>query len=59
MNYRTLLLISVIILIVGIGGIMFMPTEGERIEHQQTMTQPTPEAEKKPEKLNSHRRTEK
>lgn len=51
MNYRTLLLISVIILIVGIGGIMFMPTEGERIEHQQTMTQPTPEAEKKPEKL--------
>ena len=46
MNYRTLLLISVIILIVGIGGIMFMPTEGEQIEHQQTTTQPTPEAEK-------------
>ena len=58
MNYRTLLLISVIILIVGIGGIMFMPTEGERIEHQQTMTQPTPEAEKN-RKTHSHRRTEK
>ncbi|WP_109079067.1 flp operon protein C [Aggregatibacter kilianii] len=53
MNYRTLLIISVLTLAVGIGGIMFMPTGGENTENQQTTTinQPEPQAEKKPEKL--------
>ncbi|MBN6075270.1 flp operon protein C [Aggregatibacter actinomycetemcomitans] len=54
MNYRTLLIISVLTLAVGIGGIMFMPTESENTENQQTNTnqaQPEPQAEKKPEQL--------
>lgn len=55
MNYRTLLIISVLILIVGIGGIMFMPTEGDSSQNQQTTTQPspqiTPQPEKKPEQI--------
>ncbi|ACX82159.1 flp operon protein C [Aggregatibacter actinomycetemcomitans] len=52
MNYRTLLIISVLTLAVGIGGIMFMPTF-DNTENQQTIinNQPVPEAEKKPEKL--------
>ena len=53
MNYRTLLIISVLTLAVGIGGIMFMPTGGENTENQQTtiINQPEPQTEKKPEKL--------
>ncbi|WP_109083021.1 flp operon protein C [Aggregatibacter kilianii] len=53
MNYRTLLIISVLTLVVGIGGIMFMPTEGDGSENQQTTTQPQPVAqpEKKPEQV--------
>ena len=53
MNYRTLLIISVLVLIVGIGGIMFMPTEGDSSENQQTTTQPqpVPQPEKKPEQV--------
>ncbi len=55
MNYRTLLIISVLVLIVGIGGIMFMPTEGESSETQQItiqpVSQPAPQPEKKPEQV--------
>ncbi|MBN6065604.1 flp operon protein C [Aggregatibacter actinomycetemcomitans] len=53
MNYRTLLIISVLTLAVGIGGIMFMPTGGETTENQQTTitNQPEAQADKKPEKL--------
>ena len=53
MNYRTLLIISVLTLVVGIGGIMFMPTEGDSSENQQTTTQPqpVPQPEKKPEQV--------
>ena len=52
MNYRTLLIISVLTLAVGIGGIMFMPTGGENTENQQTtiINQPEPQTEKKPER---------
>ena len=53
MNYRTLLIISVITLAVGIGGIMFMPTGEENTESQQTSitNQQESQTEKKPEKL--------
>ena len=53
MNYRTLLIISVLILAVGIGGIMFMPTGEENTESQQTSVtnQQESQTEKKPEKL--------
>ena len=53
MNYRTLLIISVLTLAVGIGGIMFMPAF-DNTENQQTIiinNQSVPETEKKPEKL--------
>ncbi|QEH47051.1 flp operon protein C [Aggregatibacter actinomycetemcomitans] len=53
MNYRTLLIISVLTLAVGIGGIMFTPAF-DNTENQQTIiinNQSVPEAEKKPEKL--------
>lgn len=53
MNYRTLLIISVLTLAVGIGGIMFMPTGEENTESQQTSitNQQESQTEKKPEKL--------
>lgn len=53
MNYRTLLIISVLTLAVGIGGIMFMPTGEENSESQQTSitNQQESQTEKKPEKL--------
>jgi rcpC len=53
MNYRTLLIISVLTLAVGIGGIMFMPTSEENTESQQTSitNQQESQTEKKPEKL--------
>ena len=44
MNYRTLLIISVLTLAVGIGGIMFMPTGGENTENQQTTIINQPES---------------
>ena len=53
MNYRTLSIISVLTLAVGIGGIMFMPTGEENTESQQTSitNQQESQTEKKPEKL--------
>ena len=48
MNYRTLLIISLLILFVGIAGIMFLPS-GDETPAQQVAEQVEPE--KKEEKL--------
>ncbi|MGC7589361.1 flp operon protein C [Bisgaard Taxon 46] len=49
MNYRMLFVISFLTLVVGIGGILFMPTDNEGEETQSFVTQP--QVEKKVEKI--------
>lgn len=49
MNYRMLFIISFLTLVVGIGGILFMPTSGEGEDSQTFVTQP--QVEKKVEKV--------